>query len=38
MRERVESLGGAFSIESVPGRGTRVIAELPAHGEGQDDV
>jgi signal transduction histidine kinase len=29
MRERVESLGGVFQIESQPGRGTRVIARLP---------
>ena len=29
MRERVESLGGRFRIESRLGRGTRVIAQLP---------
>jgi signal transduction histidine kinase len=29
MRERVESLGGRFRIESQPGNGTRVIAWLP---------
>ncbi len=29
MRERVESLGGVFRIESEQGRGTRVIAQLP---------
>jgi signal transduction histidine kinase len=29
MRERVESLGGTFHIESQPGRGTRVRAQLP---------
>lgn len=29
MRERVESLGGTFQIESLPGRGTRVFAVLP---------
>ena len=29
MRERVESLGGEFRIESEPARGTRVIASLP---------
>lgn len=28
MRERVESLGGYFRVESAPGRGTRVIADL----------
>jgi len=29
MRERVESLGGAFCIEVQPGPGTRVFAQLP---------
>lgn len=29
MRERVEILGGAFSVESAPGRGTVVRASLP---------
>ncbi len=29
MRERVESLGGKFRIESRPGQGTRVLALLP---------
>ncbi|MCA1666880.1 MAG: sensor histidine kinase [Thermomicrobia bacterium] len=29
MRERVESLGGLFSIESEPGQGTRVIVQIP---------
>lgn len=29
MRERVESLGGEFHIESSPGQGTRVVAVLP---------
>jgi signal transduction histidine kinase len=29
MRERVESLGGWFAIESVPGRGTTIRAKLP---------
>ena len=29
MRERVESLGGVFQIESQPGSGTRVVAQLP---------
>lgn len=31
MRERVESLGGVFSVESRPGRGTIIAAELPLH-------
>lgn len=29
MRERAESVGARFSIESEPGRGTRVVLELP---------
>jgi signal transduction histidine kinase len=29
MRERVESLGGVFQVESTPGTGTRVMAFLP---------
>ncbi len=29
MRERVQSLGGLFSIESQPGQGTQVAASLP---------
>lgn len=28
MRERVESLGGTFRVDSAPGRGTRIIADL----------
>ena len=28
MRERVESLGGNFRVESAPGRGTRIIADV----------
>jgi len=34
MRERVESLGGSFRIESEMGQGTRVIANLPCELEG----
>ncbi len=30
MRERVERLGGRFSIESSPGAGTRIHVEVPA--------
>ncbi|MDQ3467488.1 MAG: sensor histidine kinase [Chloroflexota bacterium] len=37
MRERVESLGGEFQIESAPGRGTRVIATLPETATGELD-
>ena len=29
IRERVESLGGRFSLESTPGKGTRLVADLP---------
>jgi signal transduction histidine kinase len=29
MRERAESVGGRLSVESAPGKGTRVSAELP---------
>ncbi len=31
MRERVLSLEGQFSVESTPGEGTRVLAEIPLH-------
>jgi signal transduction histidine kinase len=31
MRERAESVGGYFKIESQPGRGTTVIVQVPAH-------
>ena len=34
MRERVESMGGSFVIESAPGKGSRVRAELPLSGDG----
>jgi len=29
MRERVEMVGGSFSVESVPGQGTTVCAQIP---------
>lgn len=29
MRERVEMVGGSFQIESVPGKGTKIIALIP---------
>jgi signal transduction histidine kinase len=29
MRERVEVVGGVFDIESVPGTGTKIIAQIP---------
>jgi signal transduction histidine kinase len=31
MRERVESLGGQFQVNSLPGQGTTVIADLALH-------
>ena len=34
MRERVESLGGLFEIESKIGQGTRILAHLPCQPEG----
>jgi signal transduction histidine kinase len=37
MRERVESLGGQFRIESEPGQGTTVIACLPVQAEEVND-
>ncbi|MDQ0925075.1 signal transduction histidine kinase [Pseudarthrobacter sp. W1I19] len=33
MRQRVEQLGGVFSVESAPGEGTVVAAQLPAAAE-----
>jgi signal transduction histidine kinase len=38
MRERAESLGGQFRIESTPGRGTRAIASLPLGNTGGHDA
>jgi signal transduction histidine kinase len=35
MRERVEMVGGHFAIESAPGRGTTVRAEIPFRGNPQ---
>ncbi len=32
MRERVEMLGGEFLLESAPGKGTTIKAEIPIHG------
>jgi glucose-6-phosphate-specific signal transduction histidine kinase len=29
MRERAELAGGTFRVDSVPGRGTRVVADIP---------
>jgi signal transduction histidine kinase len=30
MRERIELVGGQLRVESAPGQGTRIIANLPA--------
>src|SRR5215218_10219103 len=38
MRERAESLGGQFHIDSAPGRGTRAIATLPLASTGGADA
>ncbi len=35
MRERIELLGGDFSIDSAPGRGTSVRVRLPVRGESE---
>jgi signal transduction histidine kinase len=37
MRERVESLGGTFRVESAPGKGTKIIANLLLEGAGEQD-
>jgi len=31
MQERVKGLGGVLQIESAPGQGTRVRAQVPVH-------
>jgi signal transduction histidine kinase len=38
MRERAESLGGQFTIDSAPGRGTRATATLPLGNTGGSDA
>ena len=30
MRERLEMVGGCFEIESVPGKGTTITAQIPS--------
>jgi signal transduction histidine kinase len=34
LADRVEALGGAFRVESPPGHGTRLVAEIPLRGDG----
>jgi signal transduction histidine kinase len=31
LRKSVDDVGGTFGVESAPGEGTRVIAQLPIH-------
>jgi signal transduction histidine kinase len=33
LADRVETLGGTFQVESVPGHGTRLAAEIPLGGQ-----
>jgi signal transduction histidine kinase len=35
MRERVEALGGSFRLDSAPGAGTTVVAEVPLASGGE---
>lgn len=36
MRYRVEAVGGRLGIQSAPGRGTRIDADLPLRGSNHD--
>jgi signal transduction histidine kinase len=29
MRERLEMIGGSFAVESAPGKGTTIVAQIP---------
>jgi signal transduction histidine kinase len=33
LADRVQTLGGTFRVESMPGRGTRLAAEIPLGGQ-----
>jgi signal transduction histidine kinase len=35
LADRIETIGGTLRVESVPGRGTRLTAEIPLGGEGE---
>jgi signal transduction histidine kinase len=35
MRERAALLGGELTIDSTPGAGTHIVAELPLRSQGQ---
>jgi signal transduction histidine kinase len=38
MRQRVQQLGGVFSVESAPGEGTIVAAQFPVQRARQEDA
>jgi signal transduction histidine kinase len=35
MRERAEELGGSFTVEALPNKGTRIVAVLPLKRRGR---
>jgi len=37
-RERVEMIGGKFGVESAPGQGTTISAEIPINADGPRDI
>lgn len=37
MRERIEEIGGTFSLVSVPGEGTELVASIPESGENEEN-
>lgn len=37
-RERVEMIGGKFGVESAPGQGTTISAEIPINGDGSQST
>ena len=36
MRERIESVGGQWRVESQPGEGTRIIVDVPLSAQGEE--